>query len=59
MQRRRGHVAAAAQAADVEEDLWQFADREQWYHAKWCAADQPDWNPARFVRSSQLAPGVR
>lgn len=24
-----------------------------------CAADQPDWNPARFVRSTQLAPGVR
>ncbi|PRW60867.1 hypothetical protein C2E21_1253 [Chlorella sorokiniana] len=55
-QQRRRSVAAAA---EVEEDLWQFPDREQWYHAKWCAADQPDWNPARFVRSTQLAPGVR
>lgn len=53
----RGAVVAAAQ--QVDEDLWQFPDREQWYHAKWCAADQPDWNPARFVRSTQLAPGVR
>lgn len=43
----------------IEEDLWQYPDREQWYQAKWCATDQPDWNPARFVRSTQLAPGVR
>ncbi|KAL4436125.1 hypothetical protein ABPG77_005573 [Micractinium sp. CCAP 211/92] len=52
-------AAAAAASPEVEEDLWQYPDREQWYQAKWCAADQPDWNPARYVRSTQLAPGVR
>lgn len=31
-QQRRRSVAAAA---EVEEDLWQVPDREQWYHAKW------------------------
>ena len=31
LQRRLGVTAAA----EVEEDLWQFPDREQWYHAKW------------------------
>ena len=41
------------------QDLWQIPNREQWYQATWCAADQPDWSPARFVRSTQLAPGVR
>lgn len=42
-----------------EEDLWQYKDRDQWYLARWAAVDQPEWNAARFVRSSQLAPGVK
>jgi hypothetical protein len=57
--RRRVQRAAAAEAPEVEEDLWQYADRDQWYLAKFCAQDQPDWNPARFLRSSQLGPGIR
>eukprot|EP00887_Chlorella_sp_A99_P003864 scaffold11.g3864.t1 len=44
---------------DNSSDLWQFPDREQWYLPKFAADDQPDWNPARFVRSRDLAPGVR
>ncbi|KAL4855062.1 Fruit protein [Chlorella vulgaris] len=65
-QLRVGSAAADARAAaedrkpkDDDDDLWQFADREKWYQATFCAVDQPDWNPARFVRSSQIAPGVR
>lgn len=42
-----------------KEDLWQFSDREQWYLAKFAADDQPDWNPAVFLRSRQLAPGIK
>ncbi|EFN60149.1 expressed protein [Chlorella variabilis] len=56
--RRRVQRPAAA-APEVEEDLWQYPDRDQWYLAKFCAQDQPDWNPARFVRSTQLGPGIR
>ena len=41
------------------QDLWQYPDRDQWYLAKYAANDQPDWNPARFVRSTQLAPGIK
>lgn len=48
-----------ASAVQEEEDLWQYPDRDQWYLPKFAADDQPDWHPARFVRSSQLAPGVR
>lgn len=55
--RRRGLARLAAVVDD--EDLWQYADRDQWYLPKWAANDQPDWNAARFVRSTQLAPGVR
>ncbi|PSC74147.1 hypothetical protein C2E20_2793 [Micractinium conductrix] len=57
--RRRRQQRRVAASTVIEEDLWQYPDREQWYQAKWCATDQPDWNPARFVRSTQLAPGVR
>lgn len=32
---RRARAPAVAQAQEVEEDLWQIPDREQWYHAKW------------------------
>jgi hypothetical protein len=41
------------------QDLWQFADRDQWYAAKWAAVDMPEWNPARFISSTELAPNVR
>jgi hypothetical protein len=55
-------AASSAQsdgAQAEEEDLWQYKDRAQWYAARFAAVDQPDWNPARFVRSVQLAPGVK
>lgn len=42
-----------------EEDLMQHPDRLKWYEAKYCADDQPDWNPARFVRSEDVAPNTR
>lgn len=44
---------------DEEEDLWQFPDRASWYAPRFAASDQPDWNPARFVRSVQLGPNMR
>ncbi|GAB4814665.1 hypothetical protein N2152v2_001711 [Parachlorella kessleri] len=60
-QARKHRVAVRVQAAAVEEeeDLWQYPDRDQWYLPKFVANDQPDWNPARFVRSTQLAPGIK
>lgn len=36
------------------QDLLQFTDRAQWYEAKWAAADQPEWNPSRVLRSEQV-----
>lgn len=42
-----------------EEDLLQYKDRDQWYLPKFVADDAPDWNPGKFLRSRQLAPGVR
>lgn len=57
VQRQQQRVQAAVVIND--DDLWQIPNREAWYHATWCATDQPDWNPAKFVRSTQLAPGVR
>ncbi|GMH35445.1 hypothetical protein BSKO_03313 [Bryopsis sp. KO-2023] len=44
---------------DDEEDLLQFPDRPGWYEAKWAAVDQPEWNPATFLRSSQITPTHR
>ncbi len=41
------------------QDLLQYKDRDQWYLPKFVADDAPDWNPGRFLRSRQLAPGVR
>lgn len=41
------------------QDLWQYADRDQWYAAKWAGVDMPEWNPARFISSTELAPNVR
>lgn len=49
----------SASGAETAEDLWQHPDRASWYLAKWAADDQPDWNAATFVRSSQIAPGVK
>jgi len=57
--RRRTASASSSPTPDVEEDLWQYPDRDQWYLPKFAASDQPDWNPAGFVRSSQLAPGIK
>lgn len=42
-----------------EEDLWQYPDREAWYLPRFAADDQPDWNGAEFLRSRELAPGVK
>ncbi|KAH7620598.1 hypothetical protein Ndes2526B_g04519 [Nannochloris sp. 'desiccata'] len=44
---------------EEEEDLWQIPDRASWYLAKFSADDQPDWNPATYVSSRELAPGVK
>lgn len=42
-----------------EEDLMQHPERLNWYEAKFCADDMPDWNVGRFVSSSDVAPGMR
>ena len=42
-----------------KQDLEQYKDRANWYLPKFSADDAPDWNPGRFVRSRQLAPGLR
>eukprot|EP00878_Enallax_costatus_P008856 GHUV01009258.1.p1 GENE.GHUV01009258.1~~GHUV01009258.1.p1 ORF type:complete len:342 (+),score=68.56 GHUV01009258.1:752-1777(+) len=34
----------------------QFPDRWKWYEAKFSADDMPDWNPGRFISSTQQAP---
>ena len=41
------------------QDLLQYKDRDRWYLPTFAADDAPDWNTGRFVRSRQLAPGVR
>ena len=41
------------------QDLLQYKDRDRWYLPTFAADDAPDWNQGRFVRSRQLAPGVR
>eukprot|EP01024_Parvocaulis_polyphysoides_P018469 TRINITY_DN18189_c0_g2_i3.p1 TRINITY_DN18189_c0_g2~~TRINITY_DN18189_c0_g2_i3.p1 ORF type:complete len:347 (-),score=53.55 TRINITY_DN18189_c0_g2_i3:1213-2253(-) len=46
-------------ASTTQEDLWQFSDRKDWYEAKFCADDMPDWNPAVFVNSELVAPGIK
>ncbi len=37
----------------------QYEGRDNWYAAKFSADDAPDWNPATFLRSEDLAPGFR
>eukprot|EP01025_Chloroclados_australasicus_P019863 TRINITY_DN208_c1_g1_i1.p3 TRINITY_DN208_c1_g1~~TRINITY_DN208_c1_g1_i1.p3 ORF type:complete len:351 (+),score=48.97 TRINITY_DN208_c1_g1_i1:168-1220(+) len=46
-------------ATTTQEDLWQFPDRKDWYEAKFCADDMPDWNPGVFVSSEVVAPGIK
>ena len=41
------------------QDLIQYAGREKWYEAKFCADDAPDWNPATFLRKQRIAPGLQ
>lgn len=48
--------AATGQAPGVglklteeEIDMRKLEDREQWYVARFCADDAPDWNEARFI----------
>ncbi|KAK9822016.1 hypothetical protein WJX74_000790 [Apatococcus lobatus] len=57
--RSRAGQAVQAAVATAEEDLMQYEGRENWYAAKFSADDAPDWNPAKFVRAEQLAPGLR
>lgn len=54
-------VGERTEAAEVddEEDLKQYKDRDQWYVARFVADDAPDWNPATFLRSRQVTPGLR
>ncbi len=44
---------------DEDGNLWQFEDRHRWYLPKYSADDAPDWQPAQFVSSHELFPGVR
>lgn len=55
---RAGFARVRAVIRD-EEDLMQIPDRLEWYEAKFCAEDMPEWNAARLLRSRDLAPGVR
>lgn len=34
-------------------------NRANWYEAKWCAIDQPEWNPGSFVESVQVTPDMK
>jgi hypothetical protein len=54
----RGPRAAKGVAWAVQE-LIQIEGREQWYETKFVSDDAPDWNPARWVSSQQVAPGLR
>lgn len=42
-----------------EEDLLQIPDRANWYETKFAADDMPDWIPATYIRSTDVAPGLR
>ena len=41
------------------QDLLQYKDRDRWYLPTFHADDAPDWYPGAFLRSRQLAPGIR
>lgn len=45
--------------SQLAQDLLQYKDRDRWYLPTFAADDAPDWNTGRFVRSRQLAPGVK
>jgi hypothetical protein len=49
---RHGVVHAVAAQTEAEVDAKRLEDREQWYVARFCADDAPDWNAARFVSRS-------
>ena len=46
---RQGVVHAVAAQTEAEVDAKRLEDREQWYVARFCADDAPDWNAAQFV----------
>lgn len=43
------HAVGIKQSED-EIDMKKLEDREQWYIARFCADDAPDWNAAQFIR---------
>eukprot|EP00210_Caulerpa_lentillifera_P003269 g3120.t1 len=46
--------------ADVDAEYAKtLANRANWYEAKWCAIDQPEWNPATFLSSTQITPELK
>eukprot|EP00884_Botryococcus_braunii_P014682 jgi/Botrbrau1/23214/Bobra.0041s0058.1 len=60
--RHRVSLRAASvdsQQVGEEEDLIQIEGREQWYMTKFVADDAPDWNPAKWLRSSPAKQGLR
>lgn len=44
-----GPPAVGIKLTEEEIDMRKLEDREQWYVARFCADDAPDWNEARFV----------
>lgn len=45
---------------DVDEEYKKtLANRANWYEAKWCAVDQPEWNPGSFLSSTQVTPDLK
>ncbi|KAF5842721.1 hypothetical protein DUNSADRAFT_5488 [Dunaliella salina] len=55
----RHRMSVSTSAVSDEEDLIQFPERMRWYETKFCADDAPDWNSATFLRSEDVAPGLR
>ena len=45
-----GPPAVGIKLTEDEIDMRKLEDREQWYIARFCADDAPDWNEARFIR---------
>ena len=46
-------------ASFAVQDLQQYKARARWYLPTFHANDAPDWNAGTFLRSRQLAPGIR
>lgn len=51
-------VHAVAVQTEAEVDAKRLEDREQWYVARFCADDAPDWNAAQFVSRYPLIEAV-